>query len=279
MAEERLVSESDHPWLALMVGNSRLHWAWFVGGKLKQTWDTPHLSEEAIAQWTHTKFDWGLLSAHWPCVDWPCLDWPASDFPPLWLASVVPQQISVWQAYPQTHLITLEQVPLQATYPTLGIDRAIALSGLTQTYQSAGLVIDAGTALTLTAADAQHQLLGGAILPGIRTQLRSLAYQTAALPLIDSQSAFSLPPRWSKNTEDAICSGVIYSILSGLRDFVEDWQQQFPQGAIALTGGDSQLIYNGLQKQFPDLARAIILDPDLIFKGIQTIWASQQPVP
>jgi hypothetical protein len=35
-------------WLALMIGNSRLHWAWFVGVTLKEAWDTDHLPAAAV---------------------------------------------------------------------------------------------------------------------------------------------------------------------------------------------------------------------------------------
>jgi hypothetical protein len=41
---------SDSAWLALIIGNSRLHWAWFMGEKLQQAWDTPHLLESVVQQ-------------------------------------------------------------------------------------------------------------------------------------------------------------------------------------------------------------------------------------
>jgi type III pantothenate kinase len=69
---------------------------------------------------------------------------------PLYLASVVPSQTALWQTYPDVHIITLDQVPLQGVYPTLGIDRALALWGAGETWGWPMLVIDAGTALTLT---------------------------------------------------------------------------------------------------------------------------------
>lgn len=47
------------------------------------------------------------------------------------------------------------------------------------------LVIDAGTALTFTAADADQRLVGGAILPGLGLQRSSLAQKTATLPRVE----------------------------------------------------------------------------------------------
>ena len=49
------------------------------------------------------------------------------------------------------------------------------------------LVIDAGTALTFTGADANQCLVGGAILPGLRLQLASLGQKTGQLPLLESK--------------------------------------------------------------------------------------------
>ena len=36
--------------LGLVVGNSRLHWGWFLGKKLYFTWDSRHLPEDVILQ-------------------------------------------------------------------------------------------------------------------------------------------------------------------------------------------------------------------------------------
>jgi len=66
-------------------------------------------------------------------------------------------QTALWQTYPDVHVITLNQVP--PVYPTLGIDRALALWGAGETWGWPMLVIDAGTALTLTGADADHCLV------------------------------------------------------------------------------------------------------------------------
>lgn len=44
------------------------------------------------------------------------------------------------------------------------------------------LVVDCGSALTFTAADAGGKLAGGAILPGVRLQLAVLGTRTAQLP-------------------------------------------------------------------------------------------------
>jgi type III pantothenate kinase len=265
LSDVTVVKES---WLALMIGNSRLHWAWFVRGTLKQAWKTNHLTAKDVEQ----------LTQHWVSGIMPEEILPLlSSFPtsnpftqvPLYVASVVPSQTELWQLYSAAKVITLEQVPLLKLYPTLGIDRALAVLGAGETWGYPVLAIDAGTALTFTGADADRQLIGGAILPGLGLQLQSLAKHTAALPAI--QLPPQLPPRWAKQTEAAIESGVIYMMLAGLRDFMDDWRCQFPTSKIALTGGDAHVLLTYLQVQFPETASHLIADSHLIFWGIRSV--------
>jgi type III pantothenate kinase len=263
---------ANFPWLALMIGNSRLHWAWFMGVTLQQAWDTPHLSPELIACLTQHDLNFAAcaerLTAELPTV--PDVLPLIPNSLPLWLASVIPAQIPLWQKYSQTQVIALDRIPITNLYSTLGIDRALALLGTAAVHGLPGLVIDAGTALTFTGANAEAQLIGGAILPGLRLQLRSLAEHTAALPhLCDGQ--ISLPNRWSTNTDDAIWSGVLYSLLAGLRDFVTTWQQSFPTSSILLTGGDALLLMDLLRQQSPELAAQIKVDPHLIVWGMRQL--------
>lgn len=256
-------------WLALMIGNSRLHWAWFVDATLQEAWDTHHLSVSAIAQRVQGWVS-GIIPEEILPSELRSQESDTSKLLPLYLASVVPSQTKLWQAYPATKVITLADVALTGVYPTLGIDRALALFGAGETFGYPVLVIDAGTALTFTGASAYRQMKGGAILPGLRLQLQSLAKNTAALPTTSLPS--QLPSRWAMQTPSAIESGVIYTVLAGIRDFVEDWQSQFPDSRIAITGGDSQILLTYLKAQFPQTGCKLIADSHLIFWGIRSIF-------
>jgi type III pantothenate kinase len=243
--------------LALSIGNSRYHWAWL--DRVESAWDSERLDDETIA---------GLLSLP-PVARW---RWLLGRFLPelspdadisIYLASVVPAQTAVWQDLPTVRQIGLADVPLTALYPTLGIDRALALYGGGSTYGYPILSIDGGTALTLTGADESKSLVGGAILPGVGLQFRSLSHGTAALPIVKLEA---LPSRWARDTETAIASGILYSIGAGVADFVTDWLDRFPTSQIAITGGDGEFIYSYLDRlKLPNLT----LDRALIFRGIQ----------
>ncbi|MGF1989331.1 MAG: pantothenate kinase [Nostoc sp. ZfuVER08] len=191
--------------------------------------------------------------------------------PPLLLASVVPSQTAIWETYPNVQVITLNEVPLKGVYPTFGIDRALALWGAGKTWGFPMLVIDAGTALTFTAADANQCLVGGAILPGLGLQFATLGQKTGQLPLVEMSQIASLPPRFALNTTEAIQSGVIYTFLAGIKDFIQAWWNLFPQGKIAIKGGDRTLLINYLQALYPDMATQLIVEQNLIFWGMKEI--------
>lgn len=247
-------------WLALMMGNSRLHWALFQASALQRTWDTPPgdlALAEAIAP---------ILAAGQIPPDFLPQGLALPPGLPLRAASVVPAQADLWRHYPNYHAITLDHLSLQDCYPTLGIDRALALLGVGDRLGFPALVIDAGTALTLTGADGDRRLIGGAILPGLGLQFRSLAHQTAALP--NTLLPDALPLRWATQTPLAIQSGIVYTVVAGVRDFLRDWLQRYPTTALAITGGDGAALHRYLKDIDLELGDRLHYDPRWIFWGM-----------
>ncbi|MGG6294446.1 pantothenate kinase [Leptolyngbya sp. AN02str] len=257
--------------VAIAIGNSRLHWAVFRDNELYQQWDTAYLSDVAIAELLRSGFNFQSLTEMQPPTGLEGFAQP----PQLWLASVVPARTQPWLAYPHTRCITLNDIPLGKLYPTLGIDRALALWGAVKTLGAPVLVVDAGTALTFTAADPDQNLLGGAIAPGLTLQLRSLGEGTAALPSAQLQFLNHMPNRWSTDTSTAILSGVLHLAAAAICDYGGAWQAQYPTGAIALTGGDGPILYEFLQHRQPAMASTITLDPHLLFRGIPHLWCAR----
>jgi type III pantothenate kinase len=267
---QRRRGNRENVWLALEIGNSRLHWALFSGDTFHSTWDTEHFSASLTQQ----------LAQCQTIADFPAEIFPLSGIDeeikqklphaPIFVASVVPQQTQLWETHPHVRVITLEQIPLLNMYPTLGIDRAIAVWGAGKTWGFPVLVIDAGTALTFTGANAEKSLVGGAILPGLGLQLSMLGQKTAQLPQVKTENIF-LPPRFACNTPAAMQSGIIYTLLAGIRDFIMAWWELFPDSKIVLKGGDRTVLFNYLQMQTPEIAEKIIVEANLIFWGIREI--------
>ena len=264
-------TDESLPWIALSIGNSRLHWFYFQGGDLEKAWDTPHTSsidlQNEVTSWQTWQRRSPALAYHSD----------AQTLPELWIASVVPTQTLFWQAYVRSRILTCEDIPIQSPYPTFGLDRAVAIWAAGTLYQWPILVIDAGTALTYTGAIAPDQCVGGAILPGLGLQLRSLSQFTVALP--PTSSPDSLPPRWAQETSTAMQSGILHTLLSGIIDFIHAWLAEHPTSNIVLTGGDAAILHPLLhlkaQPQHPSAAvmEQIILDPLLQGRGIQHLRA------
>ncbi|WP_293347206.1 MULTISPECIES: pantothenate kinase [unclassified Microcoleus] len=267
--------------IALAIGNSRLHWGLFTGRTLERTWDTEHLKADAVSRLSEAEKAEYLVETVMRSIEQisaqNLLGLPAtpavssshtlSVVPlPLVFASVVPQQTAIWQSYPEVRIITLDQLPIGGLYPSLGIDRALALLGAGNQLGWPILLIDAGTALTFTGANVNRYLVGGAILPGLGLQLSSLGKKTAALPSVRLPE--NIPHRWATDTAGAIQSGVVYAAVAGVRDFIEDWRRLFPNSKIALTGGDRILLLKYLTALFPNTASSVIDAPEAIFWGI-----------
>ena len=86
----------------------------------------------------------------------------------------------------------------------LGVDRWCALLGARSLTPVACVVVMAGTATTIDTLDGDGRFLGGLILPGLDLMRRSLARDTAALPLAAGKYS-----AWPRRTDDAITSGCV----------------------------------------------------------------------
>jgi type III pantothenate kinase len=241
--------------IGLSIGNSRYHWAWFVDTQLQSCWDSKYLSIDQL-------FDQLPIDLQ-AIIKTQALTLASV---PIVLASVVPAQTAIWQQLAQVKIITLADIPLNNLYPTLGIDRALSIFGAGETYRYPVLVIDGGTALTITGIDDRRQLIGGAILPGLSLQLRSLATGTAALPAIKIPS--QLPARWSDNTPGSIASGILHTVTAGIKDFIKDWQRLYPDSQIIFTGGDGEILYRYLSVDSITQTRC---DRQLLFHGLAAL--------
>ena len=237
------IAAADGRWRALLVGNSRWHWAAFAGDRRVAVWDAA--PGEVVAPWTG----------------------------PIALASVVDAAIEPALAMASTvQLVGLGAVPLAGLYPTLGIDRALALYGAGWVCGFPVLVVDAGTALTVSGADDHRQFRGGAILPGLGLQLRALAGGTAALPAVGVPLPDeALPAGWALETRTAIASGVGYGAAAAVADRVRWWAAEFPNSAVVVTGGDGAALVRFWRDRDPRGAAAVRLSPWAWCWGIEAV--------
>jgi type III pantothenate kinase len=142
-----------------------------------------------------------------------------------------------------------------------GTDRLAAALGAMTARGKPVIVVDAGTAVTVDLVDAQGCFAGGAILPGLRTQLWSLHARTAGLPEV----ALDAPPADSigRDTAEAVRAGVYFGLVGAVRELVGRARRTVGVEAPAVaTGGDGRLLAQAL-----DCLDAV--DDDLVVKGVR----------
>lgn len=146
----------------------------------------------------------------------------------------------------------------------VGSDRIADAVGAVYEYGTPVIIIDMGTATTISIINKDREFIGGLILPGVRTALNSLIKSTAQLPQIKLGS----PPESiiGKNTSESIESGIIYGTASCIDGICERLCEELGYKAkIIATGGNAGKI-------IPFCKSDIIIDNRLLFKGLNIIF-------
>lgn len=115
----------------------------------------------------------------------------------------------------------------------LGADRWAALAGARHLHAGPAVVVMAGTATTVDALDAQGRFLGGLILPGLELMRRSLAQNTADLPV--AQGAHTAFPT---HTDAAIVSGAIEATAGAIERMAHRLKGRASCGATPAASAD-----------------------------------------
>ncbi|WP_298482498.1 type III pantothenate kinase [uncultured Ruminococcus sp.] len=145
----------------------------------------------------------------------------------------------------------------------LGSDRVADAVAALHEYKPPIVIIDMGTATTLSVIDAQRRHIGGIIAPGVGISMNALTEKTAQLPKISLE-----PPKKciGSNTIECMKSGILYGAagcIDGLLDRITDELGETP--TFLATGGMSEYI-------IPHCRHEIVLDNMLLLKGLQLIY-------
>lgn len=146
---------------------------------------------------------------------------------------------------------------------TLGSDLLVAAVGALDIYQPPLILIDMGTATTVTVVDAEGAFRGGAIIPGVQLSLSALASHTSLLPSI----SLDAPPRAiGTNTVDCMKSGSILGTALLLDGMIDRMEAELGQKAtVVATGGLARCIV-------PICTHEILLNEDLLLYGLAVLY-------
>jgi len=102
------------------------------------------------------------------------------------------------------------------------------------------VILDFGTALTLTTVSDKGDILGAAIAPGLVTAVNSLFHNTAQIP----QVQLKLPERAvGRDSDEAIRSGIMFGYAGLVKELISRTEQELGVAVkVVATGGLSRTI-------------------------------------
>lgn len=213
----------------LLVGNSRLHWA------------------EKINQ--DLKFSHSLLSDELPrTINFNNLIWASvGHYPTVFLNK---------RNEIKTHDINMHKIPTH-----FGVDRALAcfaaFNHIENVLNKNIVIADFGTTLSITKINQKGNVIGGLLIPGFMTQLKSLEQNTRNLEIPND---LSIPEEnFLLSTERAMVKGVYKSLEGAIHSsYNED------KDILVFCGGDADLI----GKKIKEKINNVIIEPNLAMIGM-----------
>jgi len=213
----------------LLVGNSRLHWAKYSTNQSK---------------FFHTKKE-GKVPEN---IDLDQLIWAS--------VGKIPNFLLKKENEIKTKDIQLSNLP---NY--FGVDRALAciaaLKIIENPFKKDLLIADFGTILSITKLNSNGSIIGGQLLPGFLTQLKSMEQNAKNLKV---PKKYDIPIKnFLINTEEAMLKGVITSLTGVINSLFSP-----KKDILIICGGDSQLLTKSLKTQKEN----IITAPNLVMEGM-----------
>lgn len=144
---------------------------------------------------------------------------------------------------------------------------ANAVAGIAE-YPVPLIVVNMGTATTLSVVDAKKHYIGGMIIPGVRISSESLTEGTAQLPKISLEKPKKVI---GSNTVECMKSGLIYGTAACIDGSIARIERELKEKAasIVVTGEAAKYIV-------PHCERKMFLDEHLLLKGLKLIYEKNQ---
>lgn len=145
----------------------------------------------------------------------------------------------------------------------LGADLVAGAVGAIDTYTMPCVVIDMGTASTISVLDKNGSFLGGVISAGVKLTLKALTENTALLSSIPIEAPKSVI---GTNTTECMQSGLVYgtaAMIDGILEKVTEELGEKP--TVVATGGFSKEIVTHCKTN-------IIYNENLLLEGLRVIY-------
>lgn len=145
----------------------------------------------------------------------------------------------------------------------LGSDLLVSAVAGVAKYKMPLIIIDMGTATTVSVINREKEYIGGAILPGVVISHDALVNRTSKLQSI----ALEKPSKViGTNTIDSIRSGLMYGNAGALDGIISHINEQMGEECnVVATGGLAQIVV-------PLCKSKIVLDDELLLKGLMILY-------
>ena len=144
-----------------------------------------------------------------------------------------------------------------------GADLVVGAVAALREHKPPMIVIDMGTATTMTVLDETGALIGGCICPGVKISMDALTERTALLPGLQLDAPKKAIGR---NTIDCMRSGIMMGTACMLDGMVARMEQELGcKTTVVATGGIAKFIV-------PMCATAMHYDKDLLIKGLAALY-------
>lgn len=231
--------------IAVDIGNTNLHFAWFKKEKITKTLALP------------------VSRAAKPAIQKILSKYPNEN---ILICSVVPKITGFFKSLKNQKVYIAGKdikVPIRYTYneKEIGMDRLVGAFAAKTFFPKTRIVLDFGTAITLDFLSKQGIYQGGIILPGIGSTLKSFAGCAMLPKRVKFKKTKKIIPC---NTKDSINKGIEEGFSSMINSLVKKYIKRLKisiKEKIVITGGEARLI-------MPKLNIPCQYEPFLVLKGL-----------
>ncbi len=144
-----------------------------------------------------------------------------------------------------------------------GADLVVGAVAALREHKPPMIIVDMGTATTMTVLDETGALIGGCICPGVKISMDALTERTALLPGLQLDAPKKAIGR---NTIDCMRSGIMMGTACMLDGMVSRMEQELGcKTTVVVTGGIAKFIV-------PMCTTPMHYDKDLLIKGLAALY-------
>lgn len=140
---------------------------------------------------------------------------------------------------------------------------ANAVAGIAK-YEVPMIIVNMGTATTISVINEKKQYIGGMIMPGIKVSSASLSNETVQLPKVSLEKPRKVI---GTNTIECMKSGLIYGTAAMIDGSIARIEREFGKKAVTIVATGENIKYI-----IPHCERKMCLDETLLLEGLGLIY-------